>query len=93
MNTVGFMLIRDLFMATMEFLFHPCQTEFLIKWREQKWVEQGRTLGATHVVIRWDSTEMESIPYFVMPQESVTTVCDHIRSAGAFSVEAILAVG
>ncbi|GEM_PF-4359175 len=87
------MEIFDVFFGPIiDFLSHPLITKGGVKRQEKKWRREAIRLGATDVVVRFDSFEVESIPYFVMPNENVDDVCARITSAGAHSVGRVIAI-
>jgi hypothetical protein len=78
-------------MSTIEFTCHPDTPKFIKKWRNNKYIAEGKRRGATHVVTVWDSTDMEIVKQeYVMPHESVEVV--RKRIGGAFSVGEVLTV-
>lgn len=80
-----------IFWTVFDFLNHPEMTRGGARRQEERWRKEAVKLGATHVVERWDSEDMEGTPYYVIPPEKVEDVRKRI-SAGAFSVGSILVV-
>lgn len=71
---------------------HPLITEEGLIRRKEKYLKEAVQRGATHVVVLFDSFEMESIPQFIMPGDDVNEFCSRVKSAGAHSLGEIFTV-
>lgn len=60
--------------------------------RERRWIKRGRDCGATHLIILWEGSEMDSLPRYVMPGEDVQVIARNTQQAGAFSVSKVIAL-
>ena len=84
--------LKGVFWAVFDFFQHPLMTEGCQERQEKRWVEEATRQSATHVIILWDSFEMEMIPRYVKPGEELDDVCARIRASGAHSVGEIITI-
>ena len=45
--------------------------------RIKQWLDHGKAVGATHVVVKVDTFALEAYPIYVMPDKSARAIAEH----------------
>lgn len=78
--------LKNFLWTILDFICLPLQIPGKEERQEKKWRQEAILRGATHIIVYWDSVEMESVPVFVMSEEKKEEICSKIKGSNTFEI-------